>query len=115
MTFAQLAKDSKAKHYTIKSIEYFLTAMFNKFKPQFRELLAVKGKDGDKIDFMNLKRFYFDYLNILKQGIDKYEDLTDHKETVLFEVNEFITRRLNRQIFQLCEPSIVDTEIQRKL
>jgi len=89
--------------------------MFNKFKPEFRELLSVKGRDAEEIDYMNLKRFYFDYLNILKQGIDKYEDLQDNKEIVHFEVNEFITRRLNRQIFQLCEPTPVDVEILRKL
>jgi len=73
-------------------------SIVNKFRSQFKELLALHAFDQvpQEIDHMNFRKTYFEYLAVVKQGIEKHHSLAKEAEAVQLMINDYIMRKLHR-------------------
>ena len=57
------------KHYSIKRIDFFIIALQNKFRNEFRSLISLKtlGKSQNEIDHLNLRTSYSFFLRVIEQ------------------------------------------------
>lgn len=77
----------------------FIIAFQNKFRSQFRQLIALKtlGQSQNEIDYMNLRTTYSQFMQVIKNLLENDPTLKSKVQQSITEINEYIMKQLHRQ------------------